>query len=60
MAQYMLLLRDNPAVFAGYGAGEMQRIIEKYRAWRTSQPWHAPVLSRNAASRRADWSLSSR
>src|ERR1700694_3289169 len=36
MAQYMLLLRDNPAEFAGYSAGEMQRIIEKYRTWRTS------------------------
>jgi hypothetical protein len=33
MAQYMLLLRDDPAVFRDLSPDEMQRIIEKYRAW---------------------------
>src|SRR5262249_24134639 len=36
MAQFMLLLRDNPANFAAYSAEDMQAIIQKYRAWRDS------------------------
>jgi len=33
MAQYMLLLRDNPEIFRHLSPDEIQRIIEKYRAW---------------------------
>lgn len=34
MANYMLLLYDSPADFQDVSPGEMQKIIEKYRAWR--------------------------
>ena len=33
MAQYMLLLYDNPEDFEGLGPEEIQKIIEKYKAW---------------------------
>jgi hypothetical protein len=33
MPDYMLVLRDDRADFAGITPEEMQRIIEKYRAW---------------------------
>ncbi len=33
MPQYMLLLHEDPAVFAGVAPAEMQAIILKYRAW---------------------------
>ena len=34
MAQYMLLLRDDPAVFAGLSPEGVQQLIQKYRDWR--------------------------
>ncbi len=34
MANYMLLLYDSPTDFQDVSPAEMQRIIEKYRAWR--------------------------
>jgi len=34
MAQYMLLLYDDPANWAGISPEEMQKAIEKYVAWR--------------------------
>ncbi|MGH9311699.1 MAG: YciI family protein [Vicinamibacterales bacterium] len=33
MPQYMLVLRDNPAVFATMSPDEIQRVIQKYVAW---------------------------
>lgn len=36
MPLYAMLLRDDPAVFADVSAEEMDRIIQKYRAWRLS------------------------
>ncbi len=36
MPQYVLLLRDDPARFAGYSAEEMQKLVQKYGAWRKS------------------------
>lgn len=33
MAQFMLLLYDEPQLFEGLGPEEIQRIIEKYKAW---------------------------
>jgi len=33
MAQFLLLLRDNPANFSSLSPAEMQRIIGEYRAW---------------------------
>lgn len=33
MAEYLLLLRDEPATFADLSPEEIQRIIEKYSAW---------------------------
>jgi hypothetical protein len=36
MPQYVLLLRDDPAWFADYSAEEIQKMIQKYREWRTS------------------------
>ena len=33
MPKYMLLLHDDPSVFASVGPEEMQKIIEKYMAW---------------------------
>lgn len=33
MPQYMLLLRDNPEAFRHLSPDEIQRVIEKYRAW---------------------------
>lgn len=33
MPDYMLLLYDNPTDFQDVSPGEMQKIIEKYRAW---------------------------
>jgi hypothetical protein len=38
MAQFALLLREDPAVFSHYSPDEMQRIIERYRSWRMSLP----------------------
>ena len=35
MPQYMLLLHEDPKVFADVSPSEMQAIIEKYRAWST-------------------------
>ena len=34
MAQYMLLLHENPAGFGDVSAEEMQAIIDEYGAWR--------------------------
>jgi hypothetical protein len=36
MPQYMLLLRDEPTVFAGFSPEEMQKIIQRYGDWRRS------------------------
>jgi hypothetical protein len=36
MAQFALLLRDDPATFAHYSPEEMQRVIQRYGAWRQS------------------------
>lgn len=36
MPSYMLLLYDNPAQFRDLSAEELQRIIQKYRAWGNS------------------------
>jgi hypothetical protein len=33
MPKYMLVLRDDPSVFKTYGPDDMQRLIEKFRAW---------------------------
>ncbi|MEO1087209.1 MAG: YciI family protein [Acidobacteriota bacterium] len=33
MANYMLVLRDEPTAFEGMGPEEMQRIIARYTAW---------------------------
>jgi hypothetical protein len=33
MAQFMLLLHENPSAFAGLDASEMQIVIGKYVAW---------------------------
>jgi hypothetical protein len=33
MAQYMLLFYDNPAKFQDMSPAEMQRIVERYKAW---------------------------
>jgi hypothetical protein len=33
MADFMLLLHDNPAVFAKLSAEEIQRVIQEYGAW---------------------------
>jgi hypothetical protein len=33
MAQFMLLLHENPSAFAGLGAEEMRTVIGKYVAW---------------------------
>src|SRR5271170_1508428 len=38
MPQYALLLRDEPATFANFSPEDMQRTIERYRAWRLSLP----------------------
>jgi len=35
MAQFVLLLHENPATFAQMSAEEMQKIIEEYTAWGT-------------------------
>src|SRR5215208_1818045 len=34
MAQFMMLLRENPAGFAEVSAQEMQAVIQEYLAWR--------------------------
>lgn len=34
MAQYMILLHENPADFANVSAEEIQSIISEYKAWR--------------------------
>lgn len=34
MADYMLVLRDEPTAFANFGPEEMQQIIARYEAWR--------------------------
>jgi len=36
MPQYMLLLRDEPSVFAGFSPEEMQKMIQRYGDWRRS------------------------
>ncbi|HEV2690702.1 MAG TPA: YciI family protein [Bryobacteraceae bacterium] len=36
MPQYVLFLRGDPSRFAGYGPEEMQKLIQKYGAWRQS------------------------
>jgi hypothetical protein len=36
MSKYMLLLRDEPAAFADVSPEEIQKIIQKYTAWRAS------------------------
>ena len=36
MSQYMLLLRDEPSVFAGFSPEEMQKTIQRYGDWRRS------------------------
>lgn len=36
MAQYLFLIRSNPADFAGRSAEEIQQIIQKVTAWRQS------------------------
>jgi hypothetical protein len=33
MAQYILLLHDNPSRFAKLSPEEMQKVVEKYMAW---------------------------
>jgi hypothetical protein len=33
MAEYILLLHDNPAAFAKLSPEEMQKVVEKYMAW---------------------------
>jgi hypothetical protein len=38
MSQYMLLLYDNPAAWQNVSPQEMQKAIEKYRAW-TQKPF---------------------
>lgn len=38
MAQFMLLLYDDPAQWQSIGPEEMQKAIEKYRAW-TQKPF---------------------
>ncbi|MHC5542436.1 YciI family protein [Singulisphaera rosea] len=34
MAKFMLILHSNPATFEGLSPEEMQRVFEKYQAWR--------------------------
>jgi hypothetical protein len=34
MNQYLLILRDDPAVFHGLSPQQMQQVIAKYRDWR--------------------------
>src|SRR5262245_37994600 len=34
MAQFMLLLHENPSDFTGLGPQELKKIIEEYRGWR--------------------------
>lgn len=36
MSQYLLLLRSNPADFAGRSAEEMQQLVQKVGEWRKS------------------------
>jgi hypothetical protein len=36
MPQYALLLRDEPAFFAGLSAEEVQKLMQKYGDWRRS------------------------
>ncbi|HEY6391974.1 MAG TPA: YciI family protein [Bryobacteraceae bacterium] len=36
MHQYMLLLRDEPSVFADFSPEEMQKMIQRYGDWRRS------------------------
>ena len=36
MPQYMLLLRDDPSVFADLSPEEMQRVLQRYGDWRRS------------------------
>lgn len=38
MAKYMLLLRDTPEAWSKFSPEEMQKILEKYVAWR-SKPY---------------------
>lgn len=33
MPQFMLLLHENPADFQSYAPEEMQKLVERYRAW---------------------------
>jgi hypothetical protein len=33
MPQYMLVLRDDPKIFAKLSPEEIQRVIQKYKAW---------------------------
>lgn len=33
MSQFMLLLHENPADFQSYTPEEMQKLVERYRAW---------------------------
>jgi len=35
MPHYMIVLREDPTVYLRYSPEEMQKTIEKYRAWRT-------------------------
>ena len=41
MARYMLLLYDDPSVWATVSPEEMQKAIEKYRAWMSKSVMHA-------------------
>jgi hypothetical protein len=34
MAQYLMLLWENPASFAGIAPGDLQQVIQEYVAWR--------------------------
>jgi len=38
MPQYMLLLRDDPSVFADLSPEEMQKVLQRYGDWRRSLP----------------------
>ena len=38
MPQYMLLLRDDPAVFAHLSPEETQKVLQRYGDWRRSLP----------------------